>query len=522
MSSPPRNGLLHRWATVFTGAAIISVVTAHVRFVLQDVRLPQDLGLYYRSMPDLYNALGGDQPWRAAWDALLTSGGWYNLLLSLLFKVFGRSPVVMQSIDICWVLAVLLLVAGCARHLGGALSGLIAVLLAGSFRILVIEARIAWIHIPELTMVLVALYAWVRDPTLQHRGTAVRMGVFGVLAMMIRPSGIVWVATMVPMVAERLRRPEERTRAGLLLMAWGVGFLLALRGIAPYLMAKSVARERYVEALPSLLEQVGGNLGIVAGAVAVLGALACIIQHRRRESLLLGCWIAATLGMFWVFRAGMNNFPGYGAALAILAGWGLARWYRVGTAAALAAFLLYQVPQWLPADRPSERYRRTLKALRVPFQPTPENYYRPHRGVGSPEVIGLLDASCPSTKEPCDILVDQGLFKAFGEDPSGQLERFVARLDHVRVWELTWPWRNLVKARPVALAHFRCGRRDLGWRERFPGSLDNLFSAIQRYGLEAAHEIPWTHDCTLVWMTPDGELSHPIAPRTSGGGHPAR
>jgi len=512
-------GLISRWASALTGLTITAVVAAHLRFVIQDVRLPRDLGLYYKSMPDLYHALGGAQPFQTAWDALVTSGGWYNLFLSLVFKVFGRSPAVMQAIDVCWVLAVLLLVAATARHLGGPISGLIAVLLAGSFRILVIEGRIAWIHIPELCMVLLALHAWVRDPDLQRRGTAVRLGTFGVLAMMIRPSGLIWVATLVVPVAMRLRRPEARTRASLLLIAWGVGALMAFRGIAPYLMAKFGARDRYVAALPGIWEQVGGNLGMVAGTVAVLGALACVLQHRRRACWLLAFWIVLTLVMFSVFRAGMNNFPAYGAALAILAGWGLARWHRAGTAAALLAFLIYQLPQWLPSDRPSEAYRWTLKALRVPFQPTPENYYRSHMGVGAPDVIALIDASCAGTIQDCDIMVDQGLFQPYGEDPSAGLERFVARLDHVRVWELTWPWRNLTRARPAALAHFRCGQRELGWRARFPGSLDNLFAAIQGYQLETAREIPWTHDCTLVWMTPGGVLKGPIAPRAPGGEH---
>ena len=127
------------------------------------------------------------------------------------------------------------------------------------------------------------------------------------------------------------------------------------------------------------------------------------------------------------------------------------------------------------------------------------------------------DDRIPPDREACDILVDQGLFQPFGEDPSGRLERFLARLDHVRVWELTWPWRNLARARPAALSHFRCGDRELGWRQRYPNSLDNLLASIQGYGLEPAAEVPWNHDCTLVWMTPGGVLPEARVLRGEGG-----
>ena len=131
MSTSLQSGSIPRWPTAATGAAIAAVVLAHIRFVLLDVRLPRDLGLYYKSMPDLYVALGSGPPLHAAWEAMLTSGGWYNLLLSVVFRVFGRSPTLMQCIDICWVVGVLLLVVGIARRLGGPVAGLIAVLLAG-------------------------------------------------------------------------------------------------------------------------------------------------------------------------------------------------------------------------------------------------------------------------------------------------------------------------------------------------------------------------------------------------------
>jgi len=523
---------LARWSGWLSAVVVLAVAAAQVRFVIRDIRLPRDHGLYFQSLPTLYADLGGDAPLQAAWDALHQRGGWYNLLLGLASRLFEPSPYVFHAFDLFWVLLALGLITAIARRLGGPVAGLIAVAIAGGFQMIVVSARHAWIHIPELSLILCVLWAWTRDREIRARQTVWIMGITGALAMMLRPSGMTWVATFLPIVAWRLRSAESRWRAASVLTMWMITVAFAAQGIVPYLSAKVNTRPRYVANLPDLWEQLGRNLGLAAGSIAAIGAIMCIMRYRHTAVRLLGSWLALAGVMFLVFRVGINNFPAFGAALAILAGWGLSRWPRIGLTAAMSGFLLHYIPQWVPVKGTGPTWHQAMSILHIPFEPIAERYYRPYTGAGAPDVLALIHEACPDTESTCEILVDQGLFHPTGEDPSAQLERFLSGLDHVRVVELRWSWPeliqlaeqrghkpdkrrggrwdssrwwpNLTQDSPAALATFRCAEREAAWRKRYPNSLEHIQSAVQTYDLRPTHEVSWNRQCALIWMTPGG------------------
>jgi hypothetical protein len=509
--SPSLQDRLAGWLSLGVGMV---VVIAHVRFLAEDARLPRDMGLYFASLPELYGALGGEAPVSAATDAMLQSGGWYNLVLGLCFKLFGRSPHVVHGLDLLWLMLVLGGTCIIARRLGGPVAGLIAIVLASAFRLFVVDARFSWIHIPELALVLWVVIAWLKDPSLRLRRYTVVIAICGALAMMLRPSGTIWMATILPFLVWRLRDKQSRSHAGFVIVVWAASLVVALAGIAPYLLMKVASRDRYASMLPDVLAQVGSDLGTVPGIIAALGAVACIISQRRLVVGLLVGWITLATALVLITRVGTNNFPVYGSALAILGGWGLSRWPRLGVAGALGALMLAHIPQWVPETSLRADSRRFLRALHIPFDPGPGNYYRPHTAAGGAEVLALIRASCPNVETTCELVVDQGLFHPYGEDPSGRLERFVAGIDHVRVSELKWSLADTRGEKPAALAHFRCGDRDRSWRDRYPDSAAHLQAAIETFDLQPAYEIPWTGHCALVWMTPGGRL--PTAARIPG------
>ncbi|MDP6935409.1 MAG: hypothetical protein QGG40_20985, partial [Myxococcota bacterium] len=147
---------------------LLGTIAAHLTFIRADRRLPADLGRYYTDLPELWEAWGS--PAESAGHllgALAEIGGWYNLLLAGALRFFGRHPAVFQLLDLVSVAAVVLLAAAVARRLGGPVAGLVAASLTAAAPVVVVEGRHAWIHLPEAALVLGALYAWVRDPTLR-------------------------------------------------------------------------------------------------------------------------------------------------------------------------------------------------------------------------------------------------------------------------------------------------------------------------------------------------------------------
>ena len=115
-------------------------------------------------------------------------------------------------------------------------------------------------------------------------------------------------------------------------------------------------------------------------------------------------------------------------------------------------------------------------------------------------------------------MADQGLFHPYSEDPSGQLERFLARLDHVTVLDISRPDMQVPVRIPNGLARFACGNeRDLKWRERHPHSKDNLKLLIETYDLRVAWSRHFGADCRYGWMMPAGtNLDWAIAPEGTG------
>jgi hypothetical protein len=199
----------------------------------------------------------------------------------------------------------------------------------------------------------------------------------------------------------------------------------------------------------------------------------------------LVAWGLAPLGLFAAFHTGLDNFPLFFVAFALVAGLGLGRWPALAMVAVVA---------W--AGTTAARARDDLG---------------PPVDLPSRRVTALLDATCPSRRAgaECVVAVDQGLFFPGSEEP-GMLELFLLREDAVRIVPLH-DRRRLMAAKPAALATWHCeGMTDGRARgdERFPGIAAAREDVIARQGLAEA----WSgtaEECRFAWLTPGGTVAKP-------------
>ena len=293
-------------------------VALHIDFALRDQRLPRDLGLFYQRVPLLWAALHGTGR-AGAWKLLGGTGGWYELALAGWLSLTGRSAQAFMLVDAGWLLALLWLCGQAAAALAGKerarAAALSAVLLAAGTPVLILRARVSWLHLPEAVLVLAAAVPWLRDPTLE-RGS-VRMALFGALALLLRPSALAW---LVPLgLALALGRPPRR-RLLAVGGTWLLAALPALWSLPGYLAPKLAGRERYALDVPGLAAQFMPTMGPLLPAVALIGL---VLAPRRLRGRFLLAWVLLPALLWLAFRAGLDNFLVGPAALAILAGAGL-------------------------------------------------------------------------------------------------------------------------------------------------------------------------------------------------------
>lgn len=535
MSQPPAQ-VPDRVADALSLVVVAAVAVAHGVFIARDSRLPEDLGQYYKAVPTVFRAFDDGNLWDVLAGLLPTSGGWYQALLAAGLRVLGRSAEGFRAFDLAWVTAGLALAWRCGRRLGGPRGGLATVALLGAVPLFVVQGRTGWIHIPEVTLVLATTLAWLRNPRLVGWIGPLTLGLAGFLALTLRPSGLVWMGTLglVALPPLLVRRTAWRGLA-VVGIAWIAGALLMADELPGYLAAKLEARDRYAAQVPSLLSQISTGIGLVPAAVGGLAAAWGLVRLPRPVALVLGGQVLAAIALVAGSSAGVDNFPVAVAAVALAAGrglvavgeapWSTARLRNLVTVLPwlpLPLFLFWHLPQWtsgIPAFPLNDLFVRAG----LPVYPSPGTAFVAWDGPADREILALLDASCPDRTLRCEVLVDQGLFRPFAEDP-GALQLFLAGWDDVKVWEARMPAKALQVAEPDAALEFECGDRDLPWRTRYPQSVENLVSILRSQGLRPAWSGPFNDTCTLVWLTPGGTLPDPSRAPVGWGapGAPAR
>jgi len=522
----------HRWRPrffdVLTALLILAVLVAQLHFAFNDVRLPRDPGLYYKLLPSLYHAMS--DPLVNAGEllgALVQSSGWYNLLLAAGVHLLGRGPLAFELACAGWVSLLLLGVALVARHEGSPLAGFCAAALAAAMPMVIIMGRTPWIHIPEAALAVIVLAAWQRDRGLVRWRTVLFVGMGGVLTITLRHSGLIWLGAMAPMLLWTPTATRPWRRIAVVLACWALAIVVPAMQLLEYLEAKMGARDRYATQLPEFLEQLVSNL---AWPTLLVCALGLVLLNIRRPSMptgpirpLLFMWLLAGGALWSLFRAGLDNFTPMMAALAILAGLGLARMGSWGMIPALFAFVVSTLPQWLEKDT-------VVVFHSIPGFPDftagvhPNNHYRPWQGFAHPQVRDLLEASCPSLPQAgCIIAVDQGLFSPFTEDP-GMLELFLMDLERVNLLSLR-DIGGLPRLETVhGMSSYYCPERDAQWRERYPHSQALLKELMDGFELDAVWSTELFLGCTYLWMAPGGVLENPealpeaMSPATPGPG----
>jgi hypothetical protein len=492
------------WLTI----ALIS--GAHIHFIVVDGRLPQDMGLYFQDLPQLHRAWWGKAPRAEIFDVLITSGGWLQVLISGVLAVVGRSGAAFRVFDLIATVSCVGLAGAVAWRAAGRQAGLIATLLCAITPMIVVTGRSSWIHIPELALLLGAVLAWVRDPELARWRTVAGLVIFGGLCLTLRPSALIWVGTLLPLLLIRIREAPKQVVATL--VGWALVLPIALNDFSQYLEAKGFARERYARSVPELSHELSAELGPILLLVGLIGVSCAVSRKSGKLGLLSLAWIGLGVFLYGHFRAGLNNFSPLAAGLCILAAIGLGHRLGIwGVRLALAAFLFAYTLQWLPPPGPDEPAKGRLLALTRPS--APGNFAIPYTGFDASLVVGLIRASCTDPAQPCTVVADQGLFQPFTEDPSGQLERFLARVDKVSVLALSRPDMQHPSQAPSGVARIACGERDRKWRERHPHSKSNLNRMVWAHDLRVAWSRHFGADCRYFWLMPSGtNLAPEIAP----------
>lgn len=512
-----------------TNIVIAATLIAHARFILVDTRIPRDLGLYYEGVPHAYDLLNGRTPGTAAeWlHTLGMSTGWYHVFLGGLLTVLGRNQDSFQVPDLLWMGVILVAVAGLGRRLAGEVAALCAVCLTAAMPGVVVAARTAWIHVPEAAICLLGLWAWVADPGLARRRTALVLALVPMLAFSLRPSGFIWAGSMMGLVAWSAWRGRNAERVGrlklaLIVLGCALGTIPPLRYFGEYMSAKMASRARYASTLPDALLQIQMMVGALPAWISavglVLGIVAALRSIRRLRlgegarpaGALLVLWVGLA-GVLWLlFQAGVDNFTVAGPALALVASFGLASLLpRAGSVLSLLAVFVFWFFQWIPQPDGGSIVRRTPGLREITFDPHLMNFYRPWSHFGEPEMRALVDATCGRDAKPgeCVVIADQGLYVPFGEEP-GRLELFLAgetRIQLLPIRDVQDP--NTQKL--DALAEFHCGERDIQWRLRWPRSLPNLETLISAQKLEPAWSMEVGPQCVFLWLTPGGTVQTP-------------
>lgn len=497
------------------GLVLGLVLLAHLRFLILDPRLPWDANLAFDQLPMVYGALEAARPGDLLRLVFTETTGGYDLLLALPMLAGVPRPLVLELAGLVWTFTALGCAALIARRLfGGSAAALALALLASGWGV-VVFGRTPWVHVPELALVLVVLTGLVLDPSLSRRRSVVVVALAGAGAMSLRPSGVAWVLSLLPLLAWGVLRGWPRgpalARLGVVGLAWGLGAVPALFELAPYLQGKLARRGGYAHVVQwdVLLHQLNMVVGLIPALVGLLGLGALALRRGRGDQpaptgpvLLLATWLVLGGLLVLLFRAGVDNFPAVAVALAVLAGGGLARLPRPLWVLPGLVFALHWGAQWLPepAGDPSS------PLLREWLQAQPGLAYRVDRRLDPAVVMALLDTSCPPARlDSCVVYVDHGLFNPSPEEP-GRLELFLAEREHVELLPVYVPGTDRALDRAHAFASFGCAALDLHWDQRRPGWRGTADRIQRSASMRPIWERALGGDCRYTWLTPGGVL----------------
>lgn len=485
LSSLPTSG---RFQDAATFVLIALVVLLHVQFAWRGIQLPHDFGAWYSSLPAFYLLSdGGSATFSHIVGAFFSPGGWYECTLAVWLHIFGRSPLVLQCADAFLVGLLVLLVALISRAIGGSNAGLAAAALASAMPAIVTVGRKSWIHTPETVLLLLVLLSWVRDPSHSSRRWRWITGTAGLLALLLSSSAMFWIIAMggAMMLGFGGKQNLPRFLVPGVMWAAGVAFNLVHIALEPSSFLGSLGSVPGDETpvLVQFLLLVGPFvLGIIVFGVALR------FKHTkgRVEWLLMG-WTILPFILLVVLRRDLSHFtPGF-AALAILAGCGLAR-EAVNVLPAAVLGLAVFSPAWPSAllDRASGGLGDELRAE---------------------EFKGLIDAVCPDTPEGCLLAAAQGVFRPFSEGTE-HLEFFLLRMDRVRVVDIR---EALPRPLPGVdlLLHYNCGEPYLRWKKKYPRSPLNLAALVRTQNLRPVWGRPVYQGCRIAAYSPSGETRHP-------------
>jgi len=465
--------------TIATVIVVGVVIASHLAFVLLDGRLPADLNEAHKQIPELARGLSEQGDWGAVLlHAVLEPAGWYQLAM-LLPGALGIPPLLaFFAINLLSLCAVLGGVAMVSRRTLGPAGGLLAVSLAASCQGLTTQARLAWVHFPELALLMVILMVLSRDRALRRTSSAVVIGISALLILSLRPSGAIWLLTLAPSIGlalwQGLKRPGGGRRA--VLVGWGVliGALPVLRAIEQYTASKleMLGQYEHLMTASSLLQLTLQQLGLPLTGLGLLGVTYLLFVHPRKWSSLLVtlyAWLLLPFALYFVFQAGLDNFPVMTVAFALLAAAGLVRieprlaWVQAGLA------MLIVAGAWLPDGMTPHMIPKPVLPLLRHVEEGVENYDRVFDDLPGEEIISLVHEACGArtVEAPCHVTVDHSLFQPFAEEP-GRFELFLAGERSLRLTRADELYLGTREDIPHVLASYVCPQHEDIWYTKHP------------------------------------------------------
>jgi len=419
----PRQHLFSFVPDVLSVGLILGALGALWRFFLVDQRPPMDLGHYFDALPDAWRAWG-ELDLQGLVDLALHAGGLYNLALGLLARVLGRSPALIECVEVFWLALLLFAMWGCARRLGGPWAGTVTLALAAAMPVMHTGARSHWIHFPEAALLMVALWFWVRDPTLEGRLSRVGLCAALALGFCLRPTALLFG---LPLLALAGSMAQPRSRIFLPASSLLAALLVLLPSLPEYIQGKSVIREVYAEVVaplgPSLLE----HSYLLPGGAVLLGValLPLVARSRLRERplWLLATWVTMGLCLCAFFHVGPDNFPLMFLGAAMVAAQGLAmpgsagwrRWAKPAAGLSLVALAALSMVTPFLLEQYAMPFTGVLGRKVVSLEP--RHYQRPQvQAVTLDAIRPLLDQVCKWSDDTCTVLASRGLVNFNRED----------------------------------------------------------------------------------------------------------
>lgn len=482
------------------GSAVCAILglltTLQLDYVLRDTRLPRDANAALRHVPELAEAMQAGRAGEVL-AGLARTGGWQEVSVAGLAVLFGRTPLVWHAWYTGWLL---LAVAGLARATRAVRVDAVlpAVALFAGFPVLLEQARVGWIHLPELALILVAVALLLDDEPIDGVRAAILGGCLA-LTGTLRGSGLAW-ATVVALPALVRARSHGGAIACVL---GGLGVALTVTGaeIAAYATEKAGAAVRYAS--------LGGanglfilrlSLGFVTTWVVAfgvgLGASAWPSRRRLALAGLVAFGIVVPLVSMFALSAPVANTPVFLAATALLGGMGLATLGRSGRWGAVVLSLPPLLGQLVPGSVTTPL--GLPLALGRYWRDDAQNYQRPYPH-GVARVIAEPLAACVARARPCSIVTESGLFSVTPEE-RGRLELFFLGYTPDEV-VLTAP-THVQPMFPVdVVARYRCEGATEEWARRHPGYAEAAEALIVARGLTAERTLSVGPRCTYRWNT---------------------